>query len=91
MPRFALPERVTLDEVSAMLDRAAAELRGDGAWTVDAAPLQAFDSSCLALLLELRRRAGGAGFQVTGAPQRLRALAGAYGIEFAVGEAGTAA
>ena len=90
MPRFALPERVTLDDASSTLESAVAALRGDGAWAVDAAALRVFDSSCLALLLELRRRAGAAGLEVIGVPDRLRALAGAYGIDFALGEGAAA-
>lgn len=49
---------------------------------VDAASLQHFDSSALAVLLDLRRAAVSMGleFEVTHLPQRLRRLAGLYGI-----------
>lgn len=55
----------------------------DGADTVDASQLQAFDTSAIALLLEARRRAQarGAVFRVTGAPPKLRQLAQLYGVE----------
>ena len=49
---------------------------------VDAGALQQFDSSALAVLLECRRQALAAGkrFSVSGAPARLRQLAGLYGV-----------
>lgn len=49
----------------------------------DASALQQFDSSALAVLLECRRQAMAAGkaFAVRGAPDRLRELAGLYGVE----------
>ena len=49
---------------------------------VDAAALQRFDSSALAVLLELRRQclAAGKGLRVSGLPARLRDLAGLYGV-----------
>ena len=48
----------------------------------DAAALQQFDSSALAVLLECRRHALAAGkrFSVRGAPERLRVLAELYGV-----------
>ncbi|MCX8521665.1 MAG: STAS domain-containing protein [Rhodoferax sp.] len=50
---------------------------------VDAAPLNNFDSSALAVLLALRRECARAGklFTVRGLPDHLRALAALYGIE----------
>lgn len=57
---------------------------GEGAAVVeaDASALQQFDSSALAVLLECRRAAqrAGAGFAVRGLPERLRTLAGLYGV-----------
>jgi phospholipid transport system transporter-binding protein len=49
---------------------------------VDASALKQFDSSALAVLLELRRQALAAGktFGVTGQSQRLQDLAGLYGV-----------
>ncbi|MDO9405127.1 MAG: STAS domain-containing protein [Polaromonas sp.] len=48
----------------------------------DASALQSFDSSALAVLLAGRREAEAAGktFAVSGLPERLRALAGLYGV-----------
>ena len=50
---------------------------------VDGAALQRFDSSALAVLLELRRECARIGkqFAVQGLPQRLRDLAALYGID----------
>ena len=49
---------------------------------VDASPLQVFDSSALAVLLECRREALALGktFAVAHLPPRLRELAGVYGV-----------
>lgn len=49
---------------------------------VDAASLQQFDSSVLAVLLDLRRAAVSMGldFEVSHLPQRLRRLASLYGV-----------
>jgi phospholipid transport system transporter-binding protein len=49
---------------------------------VDAKPLQVFDSSALAVLLECRREALALGktFAVANMPPRLRELAGVYGV-----------
>ena len=51
---------------------------------VDASALQHFDSSALAVLLELRRQAqarGGQSFKVTGMSARLSELAALYGVD----------
>jgi phospholipid transport system transporter-binding protein len=50
---------------------------------VDGAALQRFDSSVLAVLLELRRECARVGkqFAVQGLPARLRDLAALYGID----------
>ena len=49
---------------------------------VDASGLSEFDSSALAVLLACRREAleAGKGFAVSGVPERLRRLAGLYGV-----------
>ncbi len=49
---------------------------------LDASPLQSFDSSALACLLEIHRRviAGGGQLKVTGLPDRLQRLAQVYGL-----------
>ena len=72
-----LPATLTLDQAAALSDALSAEPVG----TVDASALGAFDSSALALLLQARRR----GFQVQGAPPKLRQLAQLYGVEELLG------
>ncbi|MFI5447287.1 lipid asymmetry maintenance protein MlaB [Polaromonas sp. UC242_47] len=49
----------------------------------DASALRIFDSSALAVLLDCRREvlAAGKTFSVQGLPERLRQLAGLYGVE----------
>jgi phospholipid transport system transporter-binding protein len=51
-------------------------------WQVDAGGLQSFDSSALALLLDLRRSAMAANavLKVHNAPERLTQLASLYGV-----------
>lgn len=51
--------------------------------TVDGAALARFDSSALAVLLELRRQCQSCGkqFAVTRLPRQLLELAGLYGVE----------
>ena len=53
-----------------------------GRLDIDAAGLQQFDSSALAVLLECRRLAekSGRSFQLSGAPPRLSQLARLYGV-----------
>ena len=83
--RYALPERVTLGEAAAVRAQALAALRAAapaGPWEVDAGTLASFDSSCLALLLELRRAV--AVLRLRAAPPRLVQLARAYGVEFVI-------
>ena len=88
MPAFSLPAVVDQSCAAALARQAAAELGADaGAWRVDAAALQQFDSSFLALLLQLQRQAGAGQLQVDGAPPRLRQLAAAYGLDFVFGAA----
>ncbi|OIQ89404.1 hypothetical protein GALL_287260 [mine drainage metagenome] len=83
--RYVLPDRVTLDEAAAVRAQALAALRAaapQGPWEIDAGALASFDSSCLALLLELRRAA--AVVRLHAAPPRLAQLARAYGVEFVI-------
>jgi phospholipid transport system transporter-binding protein len=51
-------------------------------WQIDASKLEAFDSSALALLLDLRRNAIGANCKLVlhNAPSRLKQLAMLYGV-----------
>ena len=79
-----LPERLTLAEADATLASLVQAARGGrGAFTVDATALSAFDSSAVAVLLELARQldADGRGLRVTGWPPRLRDLVALYGVE----------
>ena len=66
------------------LARAGAQAAAPGApVVVDASALEAFDSAALAVLLACRReaQAAGLGFAVRGLPERLRVLAGLYGVQ----------
>ena len=81
---IALPAELMHAQASACLQtlrRGLASEPGDEV-VVDAAALQRFDSSALAVLLELRRQCLDAGkaLVVTALPSRLRDLAGLYGI-----------
>ena len=66
-----------------MLRQALEQERGDGEVVVDAGPLQRFDSSALAVLLEIDRlaQAWGRGFAIRSAPAKLAALAKLYGVD----------
>jgi phospholipid transport system transporter-binding protein len=80
-----LPATLTHDLAQACVERAAVALQGVGAGGVaeiDAAALEQFDSSALAVLLALRRlaRAQGAELRVQGLPPRLRELSVLYGV-----------
>jgi phospholipid transport system transporter-binding protein len=54
--------------------------QGSGALVIDASALKNFDSSAIATLLELRRRAPGRDFSVSGAPTAMVELATLYGV-----------
>ncbi len=78
-----LPAQATLDEASALLREFKRAVRGgQGPLRVDGSALKRYDTSVLALLLELRRRAqaAGRGFEAIGLPQGLTTLAGLYGV-----------
>ena len=86
----ALPATLTLAQASA----AAAGLRIElervapgAAWEVDASALSEFDTSALAVLLELQRaaRARGAELAVAAPPAKLRQLAALYGVDALLG------
>ena len=80
--RFDLPERVTLGEASGVCRNALAALRAaapQGPWLIEGGALRQFDSSCLALLLELRRSC--TELRLHALPERLLKLARAYGVE----------
>ncbi|QHE87985.1 STAS domain-containing protein [Hydrogenophaga sp. BPS33] len=81
---LALPERLTLSEADQVLSRLEGEVsqRAGAVVEIDAGPLQVFDSSALAVLLELRRQllAKGQSLRVSRWPGRLEALASLYGV-----------
>jgi len=79
-----LPAELTHAQAPAFCRMLAEALRRHPESTVvaDAAALERFDSSALAVLLECRREAlaGGKTFSVARMPQRLRELAKVYGV-----------
>ena len=81
---LVLPARLTHDDAPACARMLADALRSHGQQTAvaDAGPLQEFDSSALAVLLDCRREAlaMGKSFSVANMPPRLRELAGVYGV-----------
>lgn len=83
---LVLPARLTHEEAPAcmrMLQQGLAGPAEAGAATViDASALAQFDSSAIAVLLEVRREASalGRGFAVKGLSARLRELASLYGV-----------
>ncbi len=77
----ALPAKLNIGEASSALPELAAQLgQSSGALVVDASALKEFDSSAIATLLELRRRAPGRAFSVSGAPSAMVELATMYGV-----------
>ena len=79
-----LPAELTHLQAKALTLRLSQEVsaQAEPVVVVDASALDRFDSSALAVLLQLRRDALTAGkrFSVKGLPQRLRDLAGLYGV-----------
>ena len=76
-----LPARVTFETAPAVLESASAAL-GAGGGEIDLADCTDFDSSLIAVLLELSRRAGAAApLRVRNAPPNLRKLSNLYGVE----------
>ena len=79
-----LPAILTLHDSRDTLRLLAQALQGEkeGEVIVDASPLQQFDTSALAVLLECRRlaQAFGRPFSVRNAPHKLTALADLYGV-----------
>ena len=82
---LTLPTILTQLQASECLEKLtqAVQREADEQVVVDAAPLNSFDSSALAVLLAVRRECARAGklFAVKGLPDRLRDLAALYGIE----------
>jgi phospholipid transport system transporter-binding protein len=80
-----LPARITVREASAAVRTLAPELARQPAGAVvdvDASGLQQFDSSALAVLVDLHRQAaaGGRSLHIGGLPRRLGELARVYGV-----------
>lgn len=85
MKVLALPAEVTLTKAKALeaeVDAALAAADAAGL-RIDAAALQDFDTSAIALLLHVQRgaRARALPLQLDGAPSKLRELARLYGVE----------
>lgn len=85
-----LPPRLTLPEVPTALAALRGSLGSTGAgepWVLDACVLEAFDTSALALLLELQRQAHDRGTRllIEHPPAKLRQLAALYGVEDLLG------
>jgi phospholipid transport system transporter-binding protein len=78
---LALPAKLDIADASAALPALASAVeQGSGALVIDASTLKNFDSSAIATLLELRRRAPGREFSVSGAPTAMVELATMYGV-----------
>lgn len=80
---LSLPVTLTHEQAKGCVLQLTQALRAEAAQVVvDAAKLRHFDSSALAVLLELRRECARAGkrFVVQGLPSRLLDLAKLYGI-----------
>lgn len=79
-----LPEVVTVHTVTEVLSSLCGRLKQDGAAeaTLDAAALRSFDSSAVALLLELRRDLSQQGRQLrlVNVPGKLQELVALYGV-----------
>ena len=79
-----LPAKATLAEADALLSALNAALAtGANSLRIDAAPLQHFDTSLVAVLLHTRRAAEARGgrIEIVGAPKKLADLARLYGVE----------
>lgn len=81
---FSLPDRLMSDNAMTCIDQAVAALSQspDAEFVVDAHSLAQFDSSALAVLLDLRRRAAALGKKVVlqSVQPRLVELANLYGV-----------
>ena len=82
---LSLPATLTQNQARECLDRLTRDVQSEpeAQVVVNAAQLNRFDSSALAVLLAVRRECARAGkrFAVQGLPDRLRDLAVLYGIE----------
>jgi phospholipid transport system transporter-binding protein len=84
-PVARLPERLTLQDAAATLRslQSAVAAQAGPVVQVDASALRHFDSSAVAVLLELGRdlQRQGRTLQIGGLPPRLRDLVALYGVE----------
>jgi phospholipid transport system transporter-binding protein len=79
--KLGLPAKLDIADAGAALPALASAVeQGSGALVIDASALKNFDSSAIAMLLELRRRAPGRDFSVSGAPTAMVELATMYGV-----------
>lgn len=81
---LALPSKITHEFARGHLEQLKSSVQSEAKQVViDAAALEQFDSSALAVLLELRRECARLGkqFVVQAMPARLRDLARLYGID----------
>lgn len=87
---LTLPAQLTQREAAALTLDLQQRLRSEPGAQVqlDASALNRFDSSALAVMLQLRRDALAAGksFAVQGLPRQLAGLAGLYGVAQLLGE-----
>lgn len=86
---FALPKRLMSDNAMNCIDQAAVAMAQspDAEFVVDAQSLDQFDSSALAVLLDLRRRAAALGKRIVlqSVQPRLLELANLYGVSRVLG------
>ena len=79
-----LPVKATLEQAAALAAELPQALAGSsGVFQLDASAVKEVDSSTIALLLQAQRlaQAAGRGFEVTGLPPKLLALASLYGVD----------
>lgn len=84
VPPACLPERLTLEVAASTLAQLQQGLAGTpaGDFVLDAGGLREFDSSAVAVLLELRRESQrqGRALRLVNGPARLRDLIALYGV-----------
>lgn len=89
LPSIALPSRLTIELASSVLAELQASLtRMDAACvSLDAAHLHDFDTSAVAVLLELRRHqmVRGRALDIVNWPERLTSLVRLYGVDGLLG------
>ena len=85
LPRLALPSRLTIERASSVLTELQSALSAteDAMVVLDAAALHDFDTSAVAVLLELRRHQllRGRELGIVNWPERLTSLVRLYGVD----------